>query len=49
MIKVEVAAALTAAGRPPKVITSSVTVGPERSRELFEASYRDYREKTRRL
>jgi uncharacterized phosphosugar-binding protein len=49
MIKVSVAEGLTEAGQPPKVITSSLVVGEERSRELFEASYREFRERTRRL
>jgi hypothetical protein len=49
MIKVSVAERLTRAGQPPQVITSSLVVGDERSRELFENSYREYRERTRRL
>jgi uncharacterized phosphosugar-binding protein len=49
MIKSRVAQLLTEAGKPPAVITSSVIVGAERSRELFEESYREYRERTRRL
>jgi uncharacterized phosphosugar-binding protein len=49
MIKSEVAAQLTRAGRPPKVLTSSVLVGNERSEELFEASYDEFRERSRRL
>jgi uncharacterized phosphosugar-binding protein len=49
MIKVAVAEELTAAGKPPKVITSSVIAGEERSRELFEASYQEYRDRVRRL
>jgi uncharacterized phosphosugar-binding protein len=49
MIKVAVAERLTAAGKPPKVISSSLVVGAERSRELFDESYADYRERVRRL
>jgi uncharacterized phosphosugar-binding protein len=49
MLKVAVAQRLVEAGERPPVITSSVVVGEERSRELFEASYEDYRERTRRL
>jgi uncharacterized phosphosugar-binding protein len=49
MLKVSVAQRLTEAGQPPNVITSSLVVGEERSRELFEASYGEYRERTRRL
>jgi uncharacterized phosphosugar-binding protein len=49
MIKVSVAGFLTRSGHPPPVITSSLVVGEERSKELFESSYREYRERTRRL
>jgi hypothetical protein len=33
----------------PPVITSSALVGERRSAELFDASYREYRARTRRL
>lgn len=49
MIKCEVAAHLTAAGDPPSVLTSSVLVGRERSDELFDASYDEFRARSRRL
>jgi uncharacterized phosphosugar-binding protein len=49
MIKVAVAQHLVDAGHPPAVLTSSVLVGERRSRELFEQSYDEYRERTRRL
>jgi uncharacterized phosphosugar-binding protein len=49
MIKVTVAQHLVDAGKPPAVITSSILVGEERSRELFERSYEEYRNQTRRL
>jgi uncharacterized phosphosugar-binding protein len=49
MIKVSVARRLTDAGKPPPVITSAVLVGEDRARELFERSYEEYRERTRRL
>ncbi len=49
MIKCEVAAQLTAAGKPPSVLTSSVLVGRERSDALFEASYDEFRARSRRL
>jgi uncharacterized phosphosugar-binding protein len=49
MIKVRVAELLTQAGKPPPVITSSLLAGEERSQELFESSYGEYRERTRRL
>jgi uncharacterized phosphosugar-binding protein len=48
-IKCEVARLLTDAGQPPIVLTHSHFVGGERSRELFEAAYGDYRRRVRRL
>lgn len=42
-LKAEVARRLTEAGHPPLVLTSSHFVGEERSRELFEKTYDDYR------
>ena len=41
-IKAEVAQRLTAAGRPPKVLTAAAVVGPERATELFEAAYDEH-------
>ena len=41
-IKAEVAARLTAAGHPPKVLTAGVLVGPDRATELFEAAYDEH-------
>lgn len=38
-IKAELAGLLTAAGKPPKVLTSSVVVGKERAEALFESAY----------
>jgi uncharacterized phosphosugar-binding protein len=49
MIKVAVAQHLTELGQPPAVLTSAVLVGKDRSRTLFERSYAEYRERTRRL
>lgn len=43
LAKAETARLLTEAGRPPKVLTSAYHLGPERARELFEATYDDYR------
>ena len=40
---VSIARLLTAAGQPPKVLTASCHLGPERSRALFEETYDDYR------
>jgi uncharacterized phosphosugar-binding protein len=48
-LKAAVAERLVALGKPPLVLTSSELVGAERSRELFDASYRDYRRRVRRL
>jgi uncharacterized phosphosugar-binding protein len=41
-LKAEVAARLTAAGHPPKVLTAGVLCGPERATELFEAAYDEH-------
>jgi uncharacterized phosphosugar-binding protein len=41
-LKAEIAARLVAAGQPPRVLTASAIVGPERSRELFEAAYDEH-------
>ena len=43
LIKAEVARLLTEAGQPPKVLTAACHLGAERARELFEATYDDYR------
>jgi uncharacterized phosphosugar-binding protein len=48
-LKCEVAARLTALGQPPLVLTSSVFIGEEASRDLFERTYDDYRARVRRL
>ena len=41
-IKAEVAARLTAAGCPPKVLSAGVIVGNQRATELFEAAYDEH-------
>ena len=41
-IKVQTAALLLERGALPPVLTSSAIVGEERSRELFEAAYREH-------
>ena len=41
-VKAEVAERLTRAGQPPKVLTASATVGPERATALFEAAYDEH-------
>lgn len=43
LIKADVARRLTEAGQPPKVLTASCHLGDERARDLFEATYDDYR------
>ena len=42
-LKAEVARLLTEAGRPPLVLTAACHLGADRARELFEATYDDYR------
>ncbi len=41
-IKAEVAAILTAAGHPPKVLTANAIVGAEKAKELFESAYDEH-------
>lgn len=41
-LKAETAARLTAAGRPPKVLTAPVRIGAARAAELFEAAYDEH-------
>jgi len=41
-LKAEVAARLTAAGQPPKVLTAGVLCGQERAAQLFEAAYDEH-------
>src|SRR5437879_8106698 len=41
-IKAEVAARLTAAGQPPKVLSGAAIIGEQRSAELFEAAYDEH-------
>ena len=48
-IKAEVAARLTNAGSPPKVLTASAVVGPKRATELFEAAYDEHARRLARL
>jgi uncharacterized phosphosugar-binding protein len=43
LLKAEVARLLTDAGSPPKVLTAACHMGAERSRQLFEETYDDYR------
>jgi uncharacterized phosphosugar-binding protein len=48
-IKAEVAARLTTAGRPPKVLTAAALVGAERATALFEAAYDEHARRLARL
>lgn len=48
-IKAEVAARLTAAGQPPKVLTAAVRVGTKRATELFEAAYDEHARRLAKL
>lgn len=41
-VKAEVAKRLTAAGQPPKVLTSGALIGNDRATELFEAAYDEH-------
>ena len=41
-IKAEVAARLTKAGQPPRVLTASASSGQARATELFEAAYDEH-------
>lgn len=48
-IKAEVAARLTAAGQPPKVLSAGVVVGTKRATEIFEAAYDEHAHRLARL
>ena len=48
-IKAEVAARLTAAGQPPKVLTAGAIVGAARATELFEAAYDEHAHRLAKL
>jgi uncharacterized phosphosugar-binding protein len=41
-IKAELAQRLTAAGKPPKVLSAAAVVGDERARKLFESAYDEH-------
>ncbi len=43
LIKADVARRLTEAGAPPRVLTAACHLGADRARDLFEATYDDYR------
>ncbi len=48
-IKSEVAARLTRAGQPPKVLTAANVIGPQRAAELFEAAYDEHARRLAKL
>jgi uncharacterized phosphosugar-binding protein len=48
-IKAEVAARLTRAGKPPKVLTAASVVGRERSVQLFEQAYDEHARRIARM
>jgi len=48
-VKAEVAARLTAAGRPPKVLSAAAIVGGARAVELFESAYDEHSHRLARL
>ncbi len=48
-IKAEVAARLTAAGRPPKVLSAGCVVGADRATELFESAYDEHAHRLAKL
>jgi uncharacterized phosphosugar-binding protein len=48
-IKAEVAARLTAAGQPPKVLTAAAVVGAQRANKIFEAAYDEHGYRMARL
>jgi len=48
-LKAEIAARLTAAGHPPKVLTAAALVGAERAAELFESAYDEHAHRLARL
>lgn len=48
-IKAEVAARLTAAGQPPKVLSGAAVVGAERATALFEAAYDEHAHRLAKL
>lgn len=48
-IKAEVAARLTRAGQPPKVLTAGALCGPERATELFESAYDEHARRLAKL
>ena len=48
-LKAEIAARLTAAGQPPRVLVGSALVGAQRSAEIFEAAYDEHARRLAKL
>ena len=48
-IKAEVAARLTKAGQPPRVLSAGAIVGAERAVELFESAYDEHARRLAKL
>jgi uncharacterized phosphosugar-binding protein len=48
-IKAEVAARLTRAGAPPKVLTAAAIIGPKKAEALFEAAYDEHARRLAKL
>jgi len=48
-IKAELAGLLTAAGHPPRVLSSAAVVGEERAVSLFESAYDEHAHRLTRL
>jgi uncharacterized protein (UPF0212 family) len=48
-LKAEVAARLTAAGAPPRVLTAGALIGAERAAAIFEAAYDEHARRLARL
>jgi uncharacterized phosphosugar-binding protein len=48
-IKAEVAAHLTRAGQPPKVLTAGAVIGSEKSMQLFEQAYDEHARRLAKL
>jgi uncharacterized phosphosugar-binding protein len=48
-LKSEIAALLTRAGQPPKVLSAAATVGAERAKQLFESAYDEHARRLARL
>jgi len=48
-LKSEIAALLTRAGQPPKVLSGAAIVGAERAKQLFESAYDEHARRLARM